>query len=127
LFEILDGPNGEYRGVGTESFGAIHQVPALFDQQPLEAAATIDACYAAFCVDGDPYWMRKGEASLQWFGGGNEIGADMAAAGAGECFDGLGAGGINYNQGAESLMARQFALCAMEDFRLRFNLETCPR
>src|SRR3954468_7638833 len=33
-----------FRPVGSKSFGKIHQPPDAFDQQPVEAAATISAC-----------------------------------------------------------------------------------
>jgi hypothetical protein len=40
-------PEGRFRAVGTESFGRPYAEPLPFDQQPLEAQATIDACVAA--------------------------------------------------------------------------------
>ena len=40
-------PTGHFRPVGTESFGIPWQSPKRFDQQPVEAAATIAACLTA--------------------------------------------------------------------------------
>ncbi|MEJ0061428.1 MAG: glycosyltransferase [Terricaulis sp.] len=48
LSTIHTAPSGCFRPVGTQSFGRIHEKPSPFDQQPLEAAAAVDACWAAF-------------------------------------------------------------------------------
>ena len=41
-------PSGFFRPVGTTSFGDKRKQPRMFDQQPLEATATISACLAAW-------------------------------------------------------------------------------
>lgn len=117
LCELHRAPGGQFRPVGTDGFGLNRQALATFDQQPLEAAALIDACTAAFQGDGNPYWIARAEEALQWFSGGNDLGADLTKAGPGECFDGLTSSGMNRNQGAESVIARQFALCGMAKLR----------
>ena len=48
---------GQFRPVGTAGFGELRQPPRAFDQQPLEATATIAACLTAWRVDGDAEWM----------------------------------------------------------------------
>jgi glycosyltransferase involved in cell wall biosynthesis len=115
-------PEGHFRPVGSNGFGLYRQPPAPFDQQPLEAAAMIDACEAAFSADGDLRWVAQAERALQWFDGRNDLGAALADAGNGECYDGLGSGQMNRNQGAESVLARQFALCAIGPLRQRAHL-----
>ena len=55
------GPDGRFRAVGTESFGRVYQDPLPFDQQPLEAQATIDACVAAWEATGDRRWVAEAE------------------------------------------------------------------
>ena len=44
-------PRGTFRPVGCKSFGRAYAAPLAFDQQPLEATATIDAAAAAFEVE----------------------------------------------------------------------------
>ena len=49
-------PAGQFRPVGTASFGEHRKLPRAFDQQPVEATATIAACLAALRADGDAEW-----------------------------------------------------------------------
>src|SRR5205085_2125089 len=37
-------PTGHFRPIGTDGFGELRQPPRAFDQQPVEATATIAAC-----------------------------------------------------------------------------------
>ncbi|WP_210359091.1 glycosyltransferase family 4 protein [Sphingomonas beigongshangi] len=101
-------PEGHFRPVGTQSFGAEYQAPRAFDQQPLEAWATIDACALAFEQDGDRHWQEHAEAAFAWYLGSNDLGLRIASLDGG-CYDGLQADRVNLNQGAESILAYQFA------------------
>src|ERR1700737_5103306 len=47
---------GCFRPVGTKSFGKLRQKPEAFDQQPVEASATISACLAAWRGGGGGEW-----------------------------------------------------------------------
>ena len=102
-------PRGHFRPVGTESFGVPYAQPALFDQQPLEAAATLDACASAFDATGDLRWVEFGRKALAWFDGDNDLSLPLTGAENGACYDGLTAFGVNLNQGAESTLALQIA------------------
>jgi hypothetical protein len=79
--------------------------PAQFDQQPIDAAACVEACEAAWRVTLDPAWLTEMERSYAWFGGFNTTGMAMVEPDRGGCFDGLTAIGPNANQGAESTLA----------------------
>jgi len=105
--------HGHFRAVGSESFGRPLQPPLPFDQQPLEAWATIDACDAAFEATGDFRWREVAMTAYRWFGGENDLGLALANAESGECYDGLMPGGVNYNQGAESVLAFHLATCSI--------------
>lgn len=105
-------PGGQFLPVATADFGQPLDRQGLFDQQPLEAAATIDACEAAFAVTADPRWIVEADRAFAWFKGGNCLGVDMTTADGG-CFDGLNLQGANENQGAESVLAFQAATCAL--------------
>ncbi len=106
-------PEGHFRAVGSESFGRMHQPPLPFDQQPLEAQATIEAALAAIAVDVDPCWPALAESAYRWFLGQNDLDTPLATPANGGCCDGLTPTGANRNQGAESLLALQLASCAM--------------
>lgn len=114
----LDGvqttPAGHFRAVGTDSFGRRFQLPSLrFDQQPLEAWATVDAGLLAHDVAGDPKWREMAVCAYRWYLGANDLDLPMATMDDGECFDGLMSDRANLNQGAESVLSFQFACAAM--------------
>ena len=106
-------PDGGFRAVGTESFGREYQGPLRFDQQPLEAWATIDAALATFRITGDARWEAAAVRAYRWYLGANDVGVPVASISDGGCFDGLMSDRVNLNQGAESVLAFQFACCAM--------------
>jgi glycosyltransferase involved in cell wall biosynthesis len=107
--------DGLFRPVGTESFGEPFTRPARFDQQPLEAAATIDACRCAYQVDADPYWIEAAHKAFTWFEGENDLGVPLASEDGTLCYDGLTPMGVNLNMGAESILALQMALHSMAE------------
>jgi glycosyltransferase involved in cell wall biosynthesis len=112
-------PEGRFRAVGTESFHRPYADPLQFDQQPLEAQATVDACIAAFDATGDAAWAKEAEKAYAWYLGANDLGLPLATANDGGCFDGLMPTGLNRNQGAESILALQLATCAISGLSMR--------
>lgn len=106
-------PEGRFRAVGTESFGRPYAEPLPFDQQPLEAQATVDACVAAHACTGDRRWVDEAMKAYRWYLGANDLEMPLATAQDGGCFDGLMPTGLNRNQGAESILALQLANCAI--------------
>ncbi len=104
---------GLYRPVGHESFGRPYAEPLPFDQQPLEAWATIDACAAALAVSGDSKWRERALAAWRWYLGDNDVGEPLADPATGECFDGLHPTSVNRNRGAESILSFHLAAQAM--------------
>jgi hypothetical protein len=76
-----------------------------YDQQPIEAAATADACAAAAAVTGDDAWDAPLFQAIAWFLGDNDGGAVMYDPLTGGGYDGLTPEGANLNQGAESTLA----------------------
>jgi hypothetical protein len=76
---------------------------ARFDQQPLEAAALVDAELAALAATGDGRRLANAERAFSWFVGGNTLGAVLVRDGG--CCDGLSEREVNRNMGAESTLA----------------------
>ncbi|WP_347271593.1 glycosyltransferase family 4 protein [Rhizorhabdus histidinilytica] len=113
LCGIQTGAGGVFRPVGTDSFHRRHAPPLPYDQQPLEAQATIDACIAARAATGDGQWAELAWRAYGWFIGDNDLGLPLAQTPDGGCFDGLMPHGVNRNQGAESILALQLANVAM--------------
>lgn len=112
-------PEGRFRAVGTESFGRPYADPLPFDQQPLEAQATIDACMAAFEATGAQRWADEAMLAYRWYLGHNDLDLPLATAHDGGCYDGLMPTGLNRNQGAESILALQLASCAISGLSSR--------
>ena len=104
---------GHFRPVGSEGFGLAGET-LPFDQQPLEAWATIAACGTAFRATGAAAWRDYASAAYRWFLGENDRGVRLASAGTGRCCDGLTPRGVNLNVGAESILAFHLAYHAMD-------------
>lgn len=105
------GAGGEFAPVATADFGRPLDARSVFDQQPLESLATVEACEAAFAATADRRWIAEAERAFAWYEGANTLGARVATDD-GECFDGLTWNGPNENRGAESLLSYQLAACA---------------
>ena len=108
------GPRGTFRPVGCNGFGRPYAPSLAFDQQPVEAFATIDACAAAFDATGHDEWRAHGRHAFGWFFGDNDASVPLADTSDGGCFDGLMATGINRNQGAESILSLHLAALTMQ-------------
>ncbi|MFI5266660.1 MAG: hypothetical protein ACHQ7M_04705 [Chloroflexota bacterium] len=78
---------------------------AVYDQQAVDASALVSACAAAYRLSGDERFRRWAELGYAWFQGQNVGRRMMIDPDTGGCYDGLEAGGVNLNQGAESLLA----------------------
>ncbi|MEO6247095.1 MAG: glycosyltransferase family 4 protein [Sphingomicrobium sp.] len=113
LIRMQTNSKGSFQPVGTDSFGRRHAAPLPFDQQPLEAQATIDACRAAHEATGEPRWLDQAHWAYGWFTGDNLLGLPLASRQDGGCYDGLMPHGLNRNQGAESILALQLANVAI--------------
>jgi glycosyltransferase involved in cell wall biosynthesis len=104
---------GRFRAVGSDSFGRAYAPPLPFDQQPLEAWATVDAALTAYRLTGEQRWMKTARRAYGWYLGENDLDLPLATIADGGCFDGLMSDRVNLNQGAESILAYQFTCAAM--------------
>jgi hypothetical protein len=108
---------GVFRPVGSESFGEKRKKPRAFDQQPLEAAATISACIAAWRADGhDDQWRDDAARAFAWFHGNNDLLSPLVDLETGSCRDGLHPGRANENRGAESVVSYLLGLAEIRQF-----------
>lgn len=123
LCRIQHADAGHFRPVGSEGFWRRDGDRAAFDQQPLEAAATVGACLTAWRCTGESNWLTEARRAFAWFLGENDLGQPLHDAQTGGCRDGLLCDRVNENQGAESTLA--FLMAATE---LRAALaEALPR
>jgi hypothetical protein len=101
---------GLFRPVGSQTFGDELAAPRAFDQQPLEAAATISACRVAWRADGDSRWKAEAARAFAWFFGSNDLATSLVDVETGACRDGLHPDRVNENRGGESLVSYLLAL-----------------
>jgi hypothetical protein len=120
LVGVQKSPDGHFRPIGSNGFYRRGRERAQFDQQPLEAHATVSACLAAYRVTGDTAWLREAHTAFDWFLGRNDLGLEVYDATTGGCRDGLHPDRVNQNQGAESTLA--FLLSLAEIKRLGLTL-----
>ncbi len=115
LMDIQKGqPGGHFRPVPTTHFDKDTGTNPIYDQQPLEVQASIEACLIAFRLSHDRFWKHEAHRAFGWFFGDNDQGLPLVTADGG-CFDGLTPEGCNHNQGAESLLAYHLSWTALMD------------
>lgn len=105
--------DGVYVPVGSDGWYPRGGRPARYAQQPLEAAALVDAGLAAHLATGSPDYLRVARMGGDWFEGGNSAGMPLVRDGG--CCDGLEATGANRNMGAESTLAYLAAAYALAE------------
>lgn len=94
-----------FRPIGSNGFYVKGGNRADYDQQPVEAQATISACLEAYRVTGDHAWKDEAKRAFDWFLGRNDLGISLYEPSTGGCRDGLHPDRANENQGAESTLA----------------------
>ncbi|KRR26177.1 glycosyl transferase family 1 [Bradyrhizobium lablabi] len=113
-------PAGHFRPVGTAGFGELRQLPRAFDQQPVEATATIAACLTAWRADGDAEWKALATRAFTWFLGSNDLSVALVDPHTGSCRDGLHPDRANENRGGESVVCYLLGLAEIRQLA-RFN------
>jgi glycosyltransferase involved in cell wall biosynthesis len=114
LVKVQTSGAGAFRPVGSNGFFRRGQERAQFDQQPIEAQATISACIEAYHATGDMFWVAEARRAFEWFLGRNDLGLALYDAGTGGCRDGLHVDRLSQNQGAESTLAFLLSLAEMQ-------------
>lgn len=106
-------PDGQFAGIGSNGFYVRGTARANFDQQPVEACATVSACLDAYRVTREARWLSHARSAFDWFLGGNHLNEWLFDPSTGGCRDGLHADRVNQNQGAEATLSFLLALHAM--------------
>ncbi|MGH9621883.1 MAG: glycosyltransferase family 4 protein [Bryobacteraceae bacterium] len=121
LTELQMSEKGHFRPIGSNGFYRYGGKRANFDQQPVEAQATVSACLEAYRVTSDVWWYEQAQRAFDWFIGWNDLGLELYSAETGGCRDGLHVDRVNGNQGAESTLA---FLLSLAEMRLAQNMLT---
>ena len=101
------------RPIGSDRVFHRGQEKPRFDQQPVEAWASVSASLEAYRATSDPIWHERAKRSFEWFLGRNDLGLATYDHTTGGCRDGLHPDRLNENQGAESTLAFLLALGEM--------------
>jgi len=115
LMKVQTSPAGHFAPVGNQGFYPRGGVLARFDQQPIEAHATVSACIGAYRATGDDCWRQQARRAFEWFLGRNDVGVSLYAPATGGCCDGLSSEGASINQGGESTIS---FLLSLSELRL---------
>ena len=101
----LPGHHGRRRGEGAPGGG---------DEQPLDAAAIVEAELSAFAVTGAAEHGVRAIKAFEWFLGRNRLQRPLYDFATGGCSDGLGRDALNDNEGAESTLAFHHAALLLD-------------
>jgi glycosyltransferase involved in cell wall biosynthesis len=101
------------RPIGSDWVYQRGQEKPRFDQQPVEAWASVSASLEAYRATSDAVWHERAKRSFEWFLGRNDLGLATYDHTTGGCRDGLHPDRLNENQGAESTLAFLLALGEM--------------
>jgi glycosyltransferase involved in cell wall biosynthesis len=100
--------------IGSSGFFIEGNEKARFDQQPVEACATISACLEVYRLTEEKQWRDEAQLVFRWFLGKNDLQAPLYDSITGGCRDGLHPDRVNENQGAESTLSFLMALLEMQ-------------
>ncbi len=118
---------GHFVPIGSNGFYERGGMRARFDQQPVEAQATVSACLVAYRITGDKRWRREARRAFEWFLGRNDLSLPIYDPTTGGCRDGLHPDRPNENQGAESTLAFLQALLELRQAENNISpMETQP-
>src|SRR5712664_1153347 len=99
--------------IGSHGFYSKKTEKARFDQQPIEACATVAAYLQAYRATGKGRWRKEAWTAFNWFLGDNDLQIALYDPSTGGCRDGLHPDRANENQGAESTLSFLMALLEM--------------
>jgi len=105
LLKIQTAKEGHLSVIGNRDWYKRGGERSKFDQQPIEAASLVAACYNAYIITKDMKWLDEIQKVFQWFLGKNDQHEMLYDFTTGGCHDGLTSSGFNYNQGAESTLS----------------------
>ncbi|HEV2591633.1 MAG TPA: glycosyltransferase [Gaiellaceae bacterium] len=109
----LPGHHGRRRG---------ERAPGGGDEQPLDAAAIVEAELSAFAITHESEHGIRAIRAFEWFLGRNSLQRPLYDFATGGCSDGLGGETLNDNQGAESTLAFHHAALLLDAAGIRAGI-----
>lgn len=127
LLSMQTSSDSQFAPIGSNGFYGRGMARASFDQQPVEACATVSACLEAYRVHHDSRWLSRARWVFGWFLGDNHLQHWLYDPATGGCRDGLHADRPNQNQGAEATLSFLLALHEMRSIIAVEASNTAPR
>jgi uncharacterized protein YyaL (SSP411 family) len=106
---------GKYVPIGNRGWYVRGKVRALYDQQSIEAGATVEAEASAYKLTRSEVYEKAVRQALGWFFGLNTKSAKVYDEATGACCDGITEAGLNENQGSESTVSFLLAAATFLD------------
>lgn len=122
LIDVQTAKEGHFAPVGSSGLYMRGKENSRFDQQPIEAHATVAACLEAYRMTSNTQWYRESQKAYDWFLGRNDLRTPMFDAATGGCRDGLHPSRVNQNMGAESTLSFLLASVELRIVGQRLNL-----
>ncbi len=104
-----------FDAVGNKGWYSYKGEKPIFDQQPIEAGYLTQAYVSAYEIVHERKYLELAKYSFEYFLGRNRLQAVMYDYSTGAVFDGLTSDGMNYNQGAESVICFLMALSSLNE------------
>jgi glycosyltransferase involved in cell wall biosynthesis len=117
LLHVQTAEAGHLSVIGNDGWLARGRHRAAYDQQPVEAAALIDACKAAYRASGEETWLIEMRRCFAWYLGQNDAGVSLIEFKPHGCYDGLMRNGVNQNFGSESCVSWLLSLLTMHEMQ----------
>jgi glycosyltransferase involved in cell wall biosynthesis len=117
LLDVQTADEGHLSVIGSDGWLRRGGRRAPYDQQPVEAAALIDACKAAHRATGEETWLIEMRRCFTWYLGQNDAGVSLIEFKPHGCYDGLVRGGVNQNFGSESCVSWLLSLLTMHEMQ----------
>ena len=113
--------DGVFLPIGNDGWYKRGEKRAVYDQQPLEASAMVEAAVDAYYATKDKGYVDVAYDVFGWFLGRNSKKVMVYNAETGGCCDGIGADNVNRNQGAESSVSYLLARLKLEELKHRIS------
>ncbi len=121
LDTIQTGEDGHFVPIGSNGWFRRGASRARFDQQPIEAYTTLDACLTAYRITREDRWVQAARRAFDWFMGFNDLGLPLYDSRTGGCYDGLHPDRVNQNQGAEATVVWMLSLLLANELHDEVN------
>ena len=105
FLETITLKNDWFKPIGCNGWLLKGEKPAEYDEQSIEACETMLSYLDCFGITKDKKYLDHAVKCFSWYKGLNSKGLSLIDEETGACYDGLNESGLNYNQGAESVIS----------------------